>query len=75
MMAGITGSEQSAILTILLGVPATGISLVVIEHVIHAAGKICEPLIVFDQGRKIMDGAASVVLQCRVVSGNMGSSQ
>jgi branched-chain amino acid transport system ATP-binding protein len=70
VMAGLTGSEIGDILAILRGLPAAGVALVVIEHVMQVVRGVCERLIVLHHGRKIADGAAADVLRDASVAEN-----
>ncbi len=70
VMAGLTGSEIGDILSIFRRLPDTGVTLVVIEHVMQAVRGICERLIVLHHGRKIADGAAADVLREASVAEN-----
>ena len=76
VMAGLTGSEIGDVLSILRRLPAAGVSLVVIEHVMQVVRGVCDRLIVLHHGRKIADGAAADVLRDANVAENyIGSAR
>jgi len=76
VMAGLTGSEVSDVLHVLRQLPASGVSIVVIEHVMQTVRGLCERVIVLDQGRKIADGnAGDVFSQDRFIMSYIGSAR
>jgi len=76
VMAGLTGGEIVEILSILRTLRESGVTLIVIEHVIQAVRGVCERLIVLHHGRKIADGPAADVLRDVAVAENyMGSAR
>jgi branched-chain amino acid transport system ATP-binding protein len=61
-MAGLTKVELNQIIDLLRKVRATGVTLVVVEHVMEAVMKISDRVIVLNSGKKIMEGAPKEVV-------------
>jgi branched-chain amino acid transport system ATP-binding protein len=55
-MAGLTGSEVDEILDILIKLNESGITIIMIEHIMHAVMRFSERVVCLDAGRKIADG-------------------
>jgi branched-chain amino acid transport system ATP-binding protein len=55
-MAGLSASEVDEILTLLIGLKAQGVAVIMIEHVMRAVMKFSERIAVLVAGRKIADG-------------------
>jgi len=62
VMAGLTASEAGTIMTMLQHLRAGGMSIVVIEHMMHAIRDLSDRVIVLHHGRKIADGSLLEVL-------------
>jgi branched-chain amino acid transport system ATP-binding protein len=56
VMAGLSGPEVADILTLLRTVRAGGVTILLIEHVMHAIRGLAERVIVLHHGEKIADG-------------------
>jgi branched-chain amino acid transport system ATP-binding protein len=61
-MAGLSASEVDDILTLLLGLKAQGVAVIMIEHVMRAVMKFSERIAVLVAGRKIADGDPQAVV-------------
>jgi branched-chain amino acid transport system ATP-binding protein len=59
---GLTERECQSLLTTVRDVHATGVTIVWIEHVVHALMSVAHRLVVVDFGRKIADGEPQAVL-------------
>ena len=59
---GLTERDCRALLTTVRDIHATGVTIVWIEHVVHALLSVAERLVVVDFGRKIADGLPQAVL-------------
>jgi branched-chain amino acid transport system ATP-binding protein len=55
-MAGLSGSEVDEILGILFKLNEGGITIIMIEHIMHAVMRFSERVVCLDAGRKIADG-------------------
>ena len=55
-MAGLSSSEVDEILDILLKLNESGITIIMIEHIMHAVMRFSERVVCLDAGRKIADG-------------------
>lgn len=64
---GLTEHECQALIETILALRETGVSIVWIEHVVHALMAVVDRLIVIDFGRKIADGQPKAVMESRVV--------
>ncbi len=64
---GLTDSECHELLDVLREVHAAGVTMVWIEHVVHALMSVAQRLVVVNFGRKIADGAPGEVMNSREV--------
>lgn len=64
---GLTERECQSLIETIREVRATGVSIVWIEHVVHALLAVVDRLIVIDFGRKIADGPPRAVMESREV--------
>jgi branched-chain amino acid transport system ATP-binding protein len=64
---GLTPRECEVLVEAILAVRATGVSIVWIEHVVHALLAIVDRLMVLHQGRKLMEGEPRAVMASREV--------
>lgn len=64
---GLTERECHSLIETIREVRATGVSIVWIEHVVHALLAVVDRLIVIDFGRKIADGPPRAVMESREV--------
>ncbi|MCY1666544.1 ABC transporter ATP-binding protein [Rhizobium sp. SL86] len=64
---GLTERECHSLIDTIREVRATGVSIVWIEHVVHALLAVVDRLIVIDFGRKIADGPPRTVMESREV--------
>ena len=64
---GLTPHECEDLVRAILAVRATGVSIVWIEHVVHALLAIVDRLMVLHQGRKLLDGEPHAVIARREV--------
>ena len=55
-MAGLSSSEVDEILDILIKLNESGITIIMIEHIMHAVMRFSERVVCLDAGRKIADG-------------------
>jgi branched-chain amino acid transport system ATP-binding protein len=62
-MAGLTHSEVEEILTLLMGLNAQGVTIILIEHIMRAVMSFSQRLVVLVSGRKIADGDPNVVVR------------
>jgi branched-chain amino acid transport system ATP-binding protein len=61
-MAGLSGSEVDEILDILIKLNESGITIIMIEHIMHAVMRFSERVVCLDAGRKIADGRPQEVI-------------
>ena len=59
---GLTDSECQSLLTAIRDVHASGVSIVWIEHVVHALLSVAQRLVVLNYGKKIAEGAPAAVM-------------
>lgn len=64
---GLTDHECKSLIETIQALRETGISIVWIEHVVHALLAVVDRLIVIDFGRKIADGPPQEIMSSRVV--------
>jgi branched-chain amino acid transport system ATP-binding protein len=61
-MAGLSDSEVGEIVTTLIKLNETGITIIMIEHIMRAVMSFSQRVVVLDSGRKIADGAPEDVI-------------
>ena len=61
-MAGLAASETDEILELLMRLNATGIAVIMIEHIMRAVSSFAQRLVVLGGGSKIADGPTAAVL-------------
>jgi branched-chain amino acid transport system ATP-binding protein len=61
-MAGLSGSEVDEVLKILLDLNAAGITIVMIEHIMHAVMRFSQRVVCLDAGRIICEGAPAAIV-------------
>jgi branched-chain amino acid transport system ATP-binding protein len=61
-MAGLSGNEISEVLEILLRLNATGITVIMIEHIMQAVMKFSQRVVCLDAGRIICEGAPAAIV-------------
>jgi branched-chain amino acid transport system ATP-binding protein len=59
---GLTDSECTALLDMIRALHATGVTIIWIEHVVHALLEVAKRLVVVDFGRKVMEGPPAEVM-------------
>ncbi|MEL6204922.1 MAG: ATP-binding cassette domain-containing protein [Pseudomonadota bacterium] len=64
---GLTEAECQSLVSTIQQIHATGVSIIWIEHVVHALLAVVERLVVIDFGRKIAEGAPNEVMERREV--------
>ena len=75
VMAGLNHVEIDQALEMIRAVHATGVTVVLIEHVMRVIVGVCKRAIVLDLGRVLADGEPEVVLRDeRVVEAYLGES-
>ncbi len=73
VMAGLNNVEIDGALEMVRAVHATGVTVVLIEHVMRVIVGVCERVIVLDLGRTLADGQPDVVLRDeRVIQAYLG---
>lgn len=75
VMAGLTPREMREAVEIIKGINESGITVVLVEHVLEAVMSLCNRVAVLHQGRKIADGAPrEVVSDSAVVEAYLGTT-
>jgi branched-chain amino acid transport system ATP-binding protein len=64
---GLTDSECVSLLDAIRDIHATGVTIIWIEHVVHALISVARRLVVMDFGRKVIDGGPGEVMASREV--------
>lgn len=67
VMAGLMPKEIDEFLELLRKIRKSGVSLIIIEHLMRAVMTICERIVVLDQGKKIAEGNPSEICKNEVV--------
>ena len=62
-MAGLSGSEVDEVLKILFDLNATGITIIMIEHIMHAVMRFSQRVVCLDAGRIICEGTPASIVQ------------
>ena len=66
-LAGLGAAEVEAILLVIQGLPAAGVTIVIIEHTMHAMTRLANRFIVLDHGQVIAQGDPAKVMADPVV--------
>ena len=66
-LAGLGAAEVEAILLVIQGLPAAGVTIVIIEHTMHAMTRLAHRFIVLDHGQVIAQGDPAKVMADPVV--------
>ena len=61
-LAGLGAAEVEAILLVIQGLPAAGVTIVIIEHTMHAMTRLADRFIVLDHGQVIAQGDPAKVM-------------
>lgn len=61
-MAGLTENEVQDLIEVIRSLSRCGITIIIIEHVMHAVMNLCDRVIVLDHGEKIDDGKPETVV-------------
>ncbi|GAC1338966.1 MAG: ABC transporter ATP-binding protein [Candidatus Dormibacteria bacterium] len=73
VMAGLTSTEVDEALDVVRAVNATGVTIVLIEHVMRVVVGVCQRAVVLHQGRVLVQGATAEVLEDdRVIEAYLG---
>ena len=75
MMAGLNPAELDRFIEVLRDVHRQGVTLIVVEHVVHAVMQLSSRIVVLSQGRKIADGEPRAVMASeQVVQAYLGEN-
>ena len=73
LMAGLTHTEIDEAMRDITQIRTSGITVIMIEHVMHAIMNICDRIVVLDHGRKIADAAPEqIALDQQVIECYLG---
>ena len=74
-LAGLNSSEARALANTIADIHQSGMTVVLIEHNLSEVMRLCQRLIVLDNGKKIGDGTPEEVLQNQdVIDAYLGTS-
>ncbi len=62
-LAGLGADDTAELIAVVRRLPAAGISVVIIEHTMHAMLDLVDRFVVLDQGRKLADGPPAEVMR------------
>jgi branched-chain amino acid transport system ATP-binding protein len=62
-MSGLNAVEQNQMIDLLKRVNGSGVTLLVVEHVMHVVANLCDHIVVMNYGEKIAEGRPQEVLQ------------
>jgi branched-chain amino acid transport system ATP-binding protein len=75
MMAGLNPAELDQFIEVLRDIRRDGVTLIVVEHVVHAVMQLASRIVVMSQGRTIADGDPDKVMSSRpVIDAYLGES-
>ncbi|HXH83014.1 MAG TPA: branched-chain amino acid ABC transporter, partial [Candidatus Tectomicrobia bacterium] len=73
-LAGLSAEGVEAMMSHIRRLPAAGVTVVIIEHTMHALVRLADRLLVLDQGRRVADGPpAEVTRRPEVVEAYLGT--
>lgn len=73
-MAGISAAEVPEAVALVKTINASGVTVIIVEHIVKAITEACDRVIVLDAGRKLADGSVSeIVNDPAVIEAYLGS--
>jgi len=74
VVAGLNPSEVSATIELIRGIRQSGVTIVIVEHILKVILGLCDRVVVLDHGRKIAEGTApEVAANPEVITAYLGS--
>jgi branched-chain amino acid transport system ATP-binding protein len=74
VVAGLNPSEVTATIELIRGIRQSGVTIVIVEHILKVILGLCDRVVVLDHGRKIAEGTApEVAANPEVISAYLGS--
>jgi len=74
VVAGLNPSEMTATIELIRGIRQSGVTIVIVEHILKVILGLCDRVVVLDHGRKIAEGTApEVAANPEVISAYLGS--
>ena len=73
-MAGISASEVPEAVALVKSINASGVTVVLVEHIVKAITEACDRVVVLDSGKKLAEGSVSeIVNDPDVIEAYLGS--
>jgi branched-chain amino acid transport system ATP-binding protein len=73
VVSGLTATEVAATIEIVRGIRKSGVTIVIVEHILHVIMGLCDHVVVLDHGKKLAEGTpVEVAADRQVVAAYLG---